>query len=376
MPTASPDLSRDAIFDRTIRHHLQPIGAFLEDVGVAEVMVNRHDEIYIERDGKLVKTEARFPDRGTYEAAVANVLQYTGKRLDGGDALIDARLPDGSRVHVATEPSARLGMAMTIRKFSKAVLDTDWLVHLGTLTEPCKDFLAACVALERNLLVAGGTSSGKTSMLNCLSRFIPSQQRIVVIEDSAELQLQQPHLISLEANPGRKRGASSVAIRDLFRSSLRLRPDRIIVGEVRGGEALDMIQAMTSGHGGSMGTLHANSTHDALHRLETMALMSEVELPHAALRGQISSAIDVLVHLARLPDGKRRVTQVSEVLSLGEDGHYALRDLFKLQGQDQRPGESEGPMQLIHTGERSAMHEMPRDVLGPWLNPGTEPLFG
>jgi pilus assembly protein CpaF len=220
---------------------------------------------------------------------------------------------------------------MTIRKFSKEMLDMDWLVQIGSLTGEARDYLHTAVEGEQNLLVAGGTSSGKTSLLNALSDYVPHGQRIVVIEDSAELQLQQEHVISLEAQAGDQHGRGATSIRDLFRSSLRLRPDRIIIGEVRGGEALDMIQAMTSGHGGSMTTLHANSPLDAVNRLETLALMSEVELPLHALRAQASSAIDVVVQLNRQIGGQRVVTQISEVDPLGEDGYYRLRDIFTLQ---------------------------------------------
>jgi len=344
-----------ALFVRTVEHYLAPIKAFLDDPGVTEVMINRSDEIFIEKDGKVVQTDARFADQEAYEAAINNVLQFTGRSLGDSQPLVDSRLPDGSRVHVAKAPCSRNGTTVTIRKFSKMVLDVDWLIELGTLTAEARDFLQLAVTAERNMLVAGGTSSGKTSLLNALSSFIPNDQRIVVIEDSAELQLQKNHLISLEAQQPDRYGRGEVSIRELFRSSLRLRPDRIIIGEVRGGEALDMIQAMTSGHGGSMGTLHANSPADALSRLETMALMSEVDLPLFALRGQIASAVNLIVQMSRHIGGSRLVTQISEVGPVDEAGHYRLKDLFKLQPVEN--DETGKQVQLTWTGERSAISE-------------------
>lgn len=341
-----------ALFTRTIEHYLAPIRSFLEDESVSEVMVNAPDEIYVERDGEVVKTHATFADAELYEAAINNILQYTGKSLADDQALVDARLPDGSRVHVAKAPCARKGTVMSIRKFSKSMLDLDWLQELGTFTPAAREFLEIAVLAERNILVAGGTSSGKTSLLNALSALIPRDQRLVVIEDSAELQLQQDHVISLESKSADRFGRGAVGIRELFRSSLRLRPDRIIIGEVRGGEALEMIQAMTSGHGGSMGTLHANSPQDALNRLETMALMSEVELPLSALRAQASSAIDLIVQMSRQIGGRRLVTQITEVLPLGDHGYYQTRDLFAPQVDD---ADGEKTMTLGWTGETSTM---------------------
>ncbi len=343
------------LFVQTVEHYLAPIKAYLADPGVTEVMINRADEIYIEKDGQVSRTDAKFADQEAFEAAINNILQYTGRSLSDDQPLVDSRLPDGSRVHVAKAPCARNGTAVTIRKFSKMVLDVDWLIELGTLTRQASDFLNLAVLAEQNMLVAGGTSSGKTSLLNALSSFIPDEQRIVVIEDSAELQLQKNHLISLEAQQPDRYGSGAVTIRELFRSSLRLRPDRIIIGEVRGGEALDMIQAMTSGHGGSMGTLHANSPADALNRLETMALMSKVELPLHALRGQVASAVDLVVQMSRHIGGRRLVTQISEVdHATTEAGHYNLRDLFTLRRAD-GDDQADKQMQLTWTGERSAM---------------------
>lgn len=366
-------MSDAALFQRTIEHYLAPILPYLQDSQVAEVMVNNYQEVYIEKEGKLHKTEAQFKDIEAYEAAINNILQFTGKSIADEDTLVDTRLPDGSRVHVAKEPCARFGMAMTIRKFSKTMLDIDWLTHLGSITPAACEYLRIAINNEQNTLVAGGTSSGKTSLLNALSAFIPHGQRIVTIEDSAELQLQQPHLISLESKSADQFGRGAVRIRQLFKSSLRLRPDRIIIGEVRGEEALDMIQAMTSGHGGSMGTLHANNAFDTLNRLETMALMSEVELPLSALRSQISSAIDCVVHLTRQVGGFRQVTQIAEVMPLGESGHYVLKDIFKLVPAFDDQGHK--TMQLQATGERSSMAGHLKTASEPMVSDLTKAIF-
>jgi len=319
------------IFETTVKHFLGPVLPFLEDPTVSEIMINRHDEIYVERRGRLTRTDAAFEDADSLMAAVNNVLQYTGKRLTNEQPLIDSRLPDGSRVHVVLGPLCRTGTCMTIRKFSKVMFSAEHLLEVGSWTQQAMDYMRVCVLAEKNVLVAGGTSSGKTSLLNVLSGFIPPHQRIVVIEDSAELELQQDHVLSLESRPPDRWGRGEVTIRDLFRSSLRLRPDRVIIGEVRGGEALDMIQAMTSGHAGSMSTIHANVATDALNRLETLAMMSKVDLPLHALRAQITSAIDVIVLVTRFNDGSRGLTQIAEVLPLGDDGRYRVQDVFGYQ---------------------------------------------
>jgi pilus assembly protein CpaF len=369
------------IFAATIDHYLAPIQPYLKDPDVTEVMINGFDRIYIEKAGKLEKTPVAFTDDEAYLAAVRNILQFTGRSMREDQPLVDARLPDGSRVHVAGAPCARHGTVVTIRKFSKTNLDIDWLVELGTLTDMARQFLRIAVRAERNILVAGGTSSGKTSLLNALSSYIPSGERIVVIEDSAELQLQQSHVVSLEARPADRYGRGAVTIRDLFRSSLRLRPDRIVIGEVRGGEALDMIQAMTSGHGGSMGTLHANNSQDALNRLETMALMSKVDLPLHALRAQVASAIDIVVQMSRHVGGKRLVTQITEIDPLSDDGQYRLRNLFTLQQAPSAPGgapgeqKSDKAMQLAWTGERSAMAGKLRPSELKLVTPALRPVF-
>jgi pilus assembly protein CpaF len=351
--------AKTSIFEATVAHYLAPILGLLRDGDVSEIMVNRADEIYVERQGRLVLTDAKFEDDDALQAAIQNVLQFTGRRLTPEHPLIDSRLPDGSRVHVVLAPLSRKGTLMTIRKFSKLTFDAQQLLKLGSWTPESMEYMKICVLAEKNILVAGGTSSGKTCLLNVLSGFIPPDQRIVLIEDSAELELQQNHVISLECRPSDRWGRGEVTVRDLFRSALRLRPDRVIIGEVRGGEALDMIQAMTSGHAGSMSTLHANVAMDALNRLETLALMSKVELPLHALRSQISSAIDVIVQVTRFQDGRRGLTQISEVLPLGDDGRYRLQDMYVYrlaEGAEGRAGKGE----LAWTGNVSSFAAEPK----------------
>lgn len=347
---------RTDIFEATVDYFLQPVIEFMNDESVSEIMINSADEIYIERQGKIIKTDACFEDERSLQAAVNNVLQFTGKRMDPLAPLIDSRLPDGSRVHVVLPPLSRKGTLVTIRKFIKVNLDADFLLQCGAWTREVMDYLKVAVLAEKNMLVAGGTSSGKTSLLNVISSFIPDSSRIVTIEDSAELDLQQSHVVSLEARPADRWGKGEVNICDLFRSSLRLRPDRIVIGEVRGGEALDMIQAMTSGHAGSMSTLHANTALDALNRLETLALMSKVELPLHALRSQIASAMDIIVLMTRMKDGSRRITEVAEVLPLGDDGHYNIQPIFKLNLLES----DSDACQLKWTGVKSCFADEPK----------------
>ncbi len=347
------------IYESTIEHFLEPVIEYVRDPEVSEIMINNPNEIYIERSGKITKTDAKFEDADALMVAVNNVLQYTGKRMNPELPLMDSRLPDGSRVHIIMAPLSRHGTCMTIRKFARTAFDADHLVELGTWTEQAEEYLKICVLGEKNILVAGGTSSGKTCLLNVLSSFIPHHQRIVVIEDSAELQMQQEHVISLESRPPDRWGRGEVTIRDLFRSSLRLRPDRVVIGEVRGGEALDMIQAMTSGHAGSMSTLHANVAMDALNRLETLAMMSKVELPLYALRAQIASAIDVIALTTRFSDGSRKITQLAEVLPLDTEGRYQVKDIFSYRlGDDTRAKDETG--KLRWTGEQSTFSREPK----------------
>ncbi len=385
-------MGKTNIFAATVEHFLAPILPFMNDPSVAEIMINAHDEIYVEKKGQLTLTDASFENTDALIAAVNNVLQYTGKRVSLDNPLIDSRLPDGSRVHVILHPLCRNGTVMTIRKFAKVMFEASHLTELGSWTEEAREYLEMCVLAEKNVLVSGGTSSGKTCLLNVLSGFIPNHQRIVVIEDSAELELQQDHVISLESRPPDRWGRGEVGIRQLFRSSLRLRPDRIIIGECRGGEALDIIQAMTSGHAGSMSTLHANMAMDALNRLETLAMMSKIELPLHALRAQISSAIDVIVQMTRFTDGRRGLTQIAEVVPLADDGHYRLQDMFVYElaedeeGPPPSPGEAEGepgetaaPVRqggLVWTGAKSAFGHEPKMHLLKNRRNLTKKIFG
>ena len=320
-----------AIFSKTLRHFLAPIWDFLEDPTVVEVMVNGPNRIFVEQRGKLVETDAKFENEDMLMAAIRNLLQFVGKRLSDDHPMMDARLPDGSRVHVALPPCSKLGPCITIRKFSREGFSPDYMVECRTVSRQALEYLQLAIQTEKNLLFTGGTSSGKTSLLNTLSAYIPLEQRLVVIEESSELQLRDGHVIQLETKGPDRYGKGEVGIRELFRNSLRMRPDRIIVGEVRGGEALDLIQALTSGHGGSMSTMHADTPMDALSRLETMALMSDVAIPLNALRTQIASSIDVVVQMARMRDASRRVIQISEVLPVDMNYQYQLRDMFVLE---------------------------------------------
>ncbi|HEU0178638.1 MAG TPA: ATPase, T2SS/T4P/T4SS family [Blastocatellia bacterium] len=321
-------MDRDAIFNVTLKRFLEPVGEYLDDDRVSEIMINGVDEIYIERHGMIEKTDARFEDDEKLLAAARNIAQYTNKRITSLTTRFDSRLPDGSRVHVIMPRCSRNGLCISIRKFRRAKFSLEDLVETELLTPEAKEYIEIVVALERNLLVSGGTGSGKTTLLNAISGKIPETERVIVIEDSSELQLQQPHVLSFETAWPDRHGQGAVGIGDLFHSALRMRPDRIIIGECRGGEALDLIQAMTSGHGGSMSTLHANTPLDALNRLETMALMSGVEIPLLALRSQIVSAIDVIIQISRLSDGRRMVTEIGEVDALSTENRYRVNQIF------------------------------------------------
>ena len=318
------------LYDKTLGHLFAPIKHLLDDESISEVMINGCDEIYIERKGLLEKTDVSFKSELELEAAVRNVAQFVGKRLTEEEPSIEARLPDGSRVHIVQAPAARKGLCVAIRKFSKHKLSIDSLIKFGSLTDASAEFLKLSVLLAKNIIVSGGTGSGKTTLLNCLSSFIGDNERIIVLEDSSELQLQQEHVVPFEAQAPNREGRGGISIRGLFRASLRMRPDRIVVGECRGGETVDMIQAMTSGHAGSLSTCHANTPLDALSRLEVMSLMGDVDIPLHALRTQISSAIDLIVQINRFHDGVRKITAISEVLPLGEDGKYQVQDIFAL----------------------------------------------
>jgi pilus assembly protein CpaF len=304
-----------------------PIQEFLDDPSVTEVMVNSTESIYIERQGKLIDTGNRFYSAEHLRRLIERIASQVGRRIDEASPMVDARLPDGSRINAIIAPLAVDGPMLTVRKFSQRALTIDDLVDIGTLSRQLADFLQACVASKVTIVVSGGTGSGKTTLLNGLSSFIPEDERIVSIEDAVELQLQQRHRIRLESRPANIEGKGMITIRDLVRNALRMRPDRIVVGEVRGAEALDMLQAMNTGHEGSLTTLHANSPRDALARIETMVLMAGMDLPLQAIREQVASAIDLIVHVDRLNDGTRRVVAVSDVTGM-EGPTIQLNELF------------------------------------------------
>jgi pilus assembly protein CpaF len=306
-----------------------PLDHLLHDPAVSEIMVNGADDVYVERDGLLMKAEARFQDEGQLLETIRRMIAVTGRHIDELSPMVDARLPDGSRINAIIRPAALRGPSLTIRKFRDFVMDIDDLLREGSLSPAMADFLRACVLGRMNILVSGGTGSGKTTSLNVMASYIPENQRVVTIEDAAELQIQHPHVVSLEHRPPNVEGKGELTIRQLVRNSLRMRPDRILVGEVRGGEALDMLQAMNTGHDGSMSTIHSNSARDALSRLETMVMMASIDLPYEAVRAQIGSAINLLVHQARMPDGRRKIVQVAEVLGYNADGPV-LRDIYVL----------------------------------------------
>jgi pilus assembly protein CpaF len=304
-----------------------PIEDFLKDREVTEVMVNNPQDIYIEKFGKIYLTNKSFLDKAHLLRIIDKIVSRVGRRVDESSPYVDARLPDGSRVNVIVHPLAVNGPVLTIRKFAADPFTIEDLIDMGTCTQKVADFLEACVKGRLNVISSGGTGTGKTTTLNVLSSFIPEEERIITIEDAAELQLRQRHVIKLESRPPNIERAGEITIRDLVRNALRMRPDRIIVGEVRGGEALDMLQAMNTGHDGSLSTVHANSARDVLSRLETMVLMAGLDLPVRAIREQIASAIDLIVHMNRLKDGTRRLIKITEVQGMEAD-IITLQDLF------------------------------------------------
>lgn len=315
----------DDVFNEAMR--LGPLEELLADDSVSEIMVNGPDKVFVERGGKLVLSDCQFTDDASVLAVIERIIAPLGRRCDESQPYVDARLPDGSRVNAIIAPLALSGPTITIRKFSKKALSVEDFVRFGTWTHNAAEFMKLCVLLRKNVIVAGGTGSGKTTLLNLLSGFIPHSERIVTVEDAAELRLQQPHVVRLEARPPNIEGKGAVPIRDLVKNCLRMRPDRIIVGECRGGEALDMLQAMNTGHDGSLTTVHANSPRDVISRLETMVLMSGMELPSRAIREQIASAVDIVIHESRLSDGSRKVVAISEVTGL-EGNQIVMQDIF------------------------------------------------
>lgn len=327
-PGISPeDLARE-IFDEALR--LGPLEKFLEDDAITEIMINGPHQVYVERNGRLEASPRDFMDEDSVLAVIERIVSPLGRRIDESQPYVDARLPDGSRVNAIIPPLSLVGPCLTIRKFSRIPFTEADMIRFETLTPAMARFLEACVRMRRNIVVSGGTGSGKTTFLNLLSRYLPPTDRIITIEDAAELRLEQPHLVRLEARPPNIEGRGAITIRDLVRNALRMRPDRIIVGECRGGEALDMLQAMNTGHDGSLTTVHANSPRDVVSRLETMVLMAGMDLPSRAIREQIASALDVVVHESRLSDGSRKITAISEIVGL--EGHQVtMQEIFEFE---------------------------------------------
>jgi len=327
-PMTAADRARVAqeIADDILGHG--PLEPYLRDPDVSEIMVNGHDQIYVERAGRLFPVETAFTDEGHLRRTIDKVVARVGRRVDEASPMVDARLPDGSRVNAVVPPVALDGSLLTIRKFASDPFTVDDLVSFGTMSRGVAGLLEACVRGRLNIVIGGGTGSGKTTTLNVLSSFLPADERIVTIEDAAELQLRQEHVLRMESRPPNVENRGEVAVRDLVRNSLRMRPDRIIIGEVRDAAALDMLQAMNTGHDGSITTVHCNSPRDSLSRLETMVLMAGIELPERAIREQMASALDLIIHQARLKDGTRRITHITEVEGM-EGPVITLQDIFR-----------------------------------------------
>lgn len=319
-----------SVFDQSIATFLAPIKDYLADESVSEVLINGPKEIWVERKGRLERVDAVFHDETALQAAVRNIAQFVKRTIDAQHPTLDARLPDGSRIHAVLPPSARSGTTVAIRKFAKAAdLTFEKLISFGSISPDGAEFLTVCVGLAKNLIVSGGTGSGKTTFLNLLGGLLPHHERLMIVEDASELQIKAEHVVCFETKAADHEGKGALTIRDLVRSAMRLRPDRIIVGEVRGPEALDLITVMNTGHGGSMGTTHANTPMDALVRLETLAMMGDTTIPIAALRRQIAGAVHLVIQAKRLHDGSRKITNISEVLDVDEHGRYTVQDIFK-----------------------------------------------
>ena len=319
----------EVVFNATLLSFFDPVRRYLDDPSVTEVMINGPGKIYIERKGKLQKVDAIFPNVKSLYAALRNTAQYVGKHVDEERPLLEGRFPDGSRVAAVLPPAGNGGPDVAIRRFFGEKLTMRRLLELDSITPDGAEMIRVLVESKQNIVIAGGTSSGKTSLLNAVSELIPDDERVVVIEDSKELALLRDHVVTLEGRPADAKGRGEVTIRALFRITLRMRPDRIVIGELRGGEALDLIQAMTSGHGGCLTTLHATYPRDVLTRLETMAMMADIEMPLAAMRAQIASAVDIVIQASRFRDGTRKVTHISEVVGFDmSKGTYQINDLF------------------------------------------------
>jgi pilus assembly protein CpaF len=327
-----------SVYESTLRGFFAPIATFLDDESVTEILVNGPGDIFVERKGRLSKIEAKFESEDRLLSALRVIAQYVGRPFDAAHPILEGRLPDGSRVEALLPPVAPDGPSVAIRRFSKERLTLGRLLEFGALTADAAETLRVLIECKQNVVVAGGTGSGKTSLLGALSALIPDGERVIVLEDARELALQQEHVVQLEARPPDARGKGAVTIRDLFKASLRMRPDRLVLGEIRGGEALDLIQAMTSGHGGCLATVHATYPIDTMNRLETLALMGGVELPLFALRAQLASAVDIIVQTARLRGGRRMVTHITEVCGVDPTHGYRLKDIFS--SLPRRPGPS------------------------------------
>ena len=320
-----PSVLAKEVYDEAVG--LGPLEVLLEDPDITEIMVNGHSKVYVEKKGRVTLTKLTFLDDASVLAVIERIVSPIGRRIDESQPYVDARLKDGSRVNAIIHPLSLVGPCLTIRKFSKAPYTDKDLIGFGSMTPTMAEFLNACVKARKNIVISGGTGSGKTTLLNVCSSYLPSVDRIITIEDAAELRLGQTHVVSLEARPPNIEGRGAVTIRDLVRNSLRMRPDRIVVGECRGGEALDMLQAMNTGHDGSLTTVHANSPRDVISRLETMVLMSGMDLPVRAIREQIASALDLIVHISRLSDGTRRIVNISEIVGLETD-RITMQEIF------------------------------------------------
>jgi pilus assembly protein CpaF len=317
------------IFAKSLRSLFSPIAGLLEDNSISEIMINGPREVFIERKGQLERTDVQFSSSAAILAALRNVAQYAGTYIDERNPILEAQLPDGSRLEAVLSPIVQDGPAVAIRRFSRSTMTLGRLIELGAMTEQVAAVLQRLVVAKCNMVVAGGTGSGKTSLLNVLAACAPEGERVLVLEDTREIQIARGHVLYMEARKPDEQGQGAISIRELFRASLRMRPDRIIVGEIRGAEAIDMLQAMVSGHGGCLSTLHASTPNDTLGRLETMSMMSDLTLPLAAVRSQIGSGIDVIVQVARLADGARKLTHVTEVAGFDlQTNAYVLRDLF------------------------------------------------
>jgi len=366
---------RVRLFDQVMAEVLGygPIEPLLADDTVTEIMVNGPQAIYVERRGKIQKTALTFESEEHLFRIIERIVTPLGRRVDEASPMVDARLPDGSRVNITIPPISLVGPVLTIRKFSRIPFTAEDLRAFGTVTHEFLQFAQACIEARLNIIISGGTGSGKTTLLNVLSAFIPHDERIITIEDAAELQLNQEHVVTLESRPPNIEGRGRITIRDLLINALRMRPDRIIIGEVRGGEALDMLQAMNTGHDGGLNTLHANTARDALRRLETMVLMAGMELPLRAIREQVASAIDCVIHLARMRDGVRRVVQVAEVQGM-EGDVIVMQDIYRFQQTGVKDGRILGRLQP--TGIRPtfadklerANIQLPAEVFGAILD--------